>query len=116
MKMFIQSNVIQDQVIKHIQTVPNYQNLKYNMQLVHYICQLIEDTIDKGNSKKKQNKIDKKQLVTTILQQLFQLNPNEIQMIEGVIECFVTNNFVKKKTKLKKLFTCLVDKLPTLPK
>jgi hypothetical protein len=114
-KIFTKGNIIVDQIIKHVQTIPNYQNLKNDMELLEYICQMIEEMVKKGN-RKKQNKIDKQQLVINILQQLFQLNPNEIDQVKKTIEYFVANGIVKKKTVLKKLFTCLVDKLPTLPK
>jgi hypothetical protein len=114
-KLFVKGNIIVDQIIKHVQQIPNYQNLKNDMELLEYICQMIEEMVKKGN-RKKQNKIDKQQLVITILQQLFQLNPNEIEIVKKTIEYFVANGIVKKKAVLKKLFICLVDKLPQLPK
>jgi translation initiation factor 2B subunit (eIF-2B alpha/beta/delta family) len=115
LKSFITSNVIVNNLIKEIQTIPNYQNLKYDMELVERICQTIEEKVKKGNSKST-NKIDKKQLVINVLQQLFQLNPTEIQIVDKTIEYFVSNGIVKNKTIFKKLFSCLVDQLPTLPK
>jgi hypothetical protein len=114
-KIFVKGNIIVDQIIKHLQQIPNYQNLKNDMELLEYICQMIEEMVKKGN-RKKQNKIDKQQLVITILQQLFTLNPDEIEIVKTTINYFVANGIVKKKTILKKLFTCLVNKLPTLPK
>jgi hypothetical protein len=114
-KVFTKTNILVDKLIKHIQTIPNYQNLKNDLELLEYICQMIEQLIKKGN-RKKQNKIDKKQLVINVLQQLFQLNPTEIQIVDKTIEYFVSNGIVKKKTIFKKLFSCLVDQLPTLPK
>jgi hypothetical protein len=114
-KIFTKTNILVDKLIKHIQTIPNYQNLKNDLELLEYICQMIEQLIKKGN-RKKQNKIDKKQLVINVLQQLFQLNPTEIQIVDKTIEYFVSNGIVKKKTIFKKLFSCLADQLPTLPK
>jgi hypothetical protein len=114
-KIFTKTNVLIDQLIKHIQTIPNYQNLKNDIELIEYICQLVEQMIKKGNSGKS-NKIDKKQLVLTVLQQLFALNPNELLNVTNQIEYLVINGIIKKKALFSKLFDCLKGQLPTLPK
>jgi hypothetical protein len=114
-KIFTKTNVLIDQLIKHIQTIPNYQNLKNDIELIEYICQLVEQMIKKGNSDKS-NKIDKKQIVLTVLQQLFALNPNEISSVANQIEYLVINGIIKKKALFSKLFDCLKGQLPTLPK
>jgi hypothetical protein len=114
-KIFTKTNVLIDQLIKHIQTIPNYQNLKNDIELIEYICQLVEQMIKKGNSDKT-NKIDKKQLVLTVLQQLFALNPSEILSIANQIEYLVINGIIKKKALISKLCDCLKGQLPTLPK
>jgi hypothetical protein len=114
-KIFTKTNVLIDQLIKHIQTIPNYQNLKNDIELIEYICQLVEQMIKKGNSDKT-NKIDKKQLVLTVLQQLFALNPNEILSIANQIEYLVINGIIKKKALISKFCDCLKGQLPKLPK
>jgi hypothetical protein len=114
-KIFTKTNVLIDQLIKHIQTIPNYQNLKNDIELIEYICQLVEQMIKKGNSDKS-NKIDKKQIVLTVLQQLFALNPSELLNVTNQIEYLVINGIIKKKALFSKLFDCLKGQLPTLPK
>jgi hypothetical protein len=117
LKSFVQQNTLIDQIVKHVQTIPNYQNLKNDVELIKYVCKMIEQLVKQGNSKQPIGiKIDKKQLAITIFNQIFGLSPTEISFISSLIEFFVQNEIVKKKTCLSKLSDVVSSKLPTLPK
>jgi hypothetical protein len=117
LKSFVQQNSLTEQIVKHIQTIPNYQNLKNDVELIKYVCKMIEQLVKQGNSKQPEGiRIDKKQLVITIFNQIFGLSPNEIAFISSLIEFFVQNVIVKKKTCLSKLSDVVSSRLPSLPK
>jgi hypothetical protein len=114
---FVQQNGLTEKLIKHIQTIPNYQNLKNDIELIKYVCKMIEQLVKAGNSALPVGqKLDKKQLALTILQQLFALNQPEILFIGNLIDFLIANDLVKKKTCLSKLQDAVYSSLPTLPK
>ena len=56
------------------------------------ICNIVENSIHKGNK----NKIDKKQLVCDCIQQLFCLQPQEIEAVKNQIDYLFNNKLIKK--------------------
>jgi hypothetical protein len=117
MASFVQQNGLIDAIIKHIQTIPNYQNLKNDIELIKYVCKMIEQLVKAGNSDLPVGqKLDKKQLALTILQQLFALSQPEMLFIGNLIEFLIANQMIKKKTCLSKFSDVVSSSLPTLPK
>ena len=96
MKIFAKSGSIVNQIIQHLQTIPNYQNMKGNLELLEYVCKLIEEMVKNGNSNKL-IKIDKKALVLDIFTQLFGLLEPELELLATHIDYFIINCIVKKK-------------------
>ena len=96
MKIFAKSGSIVNQIIQHLQTIPNYQNMKGNLELLEYVCKLIEEMVKNGNSNKL-IKIDKKALVLDIFTQLFGLLEPELELLSTHIDYFIINCIVKKK-------------------
>ena len=62
---------------------------KFDAEFLLYICNLIEHLV--GN-----NKIDKKKLAISILNSIFTLNLNEIEMLSSLIEFLHSNQLIKK--------------------
>jgi hypothetical protein len=114
---FVQQNGLTEKLIKHIQTIPNYHNLKNDIELIKYVCKMIEQLVKAGNSDLPVGqKLDKKQLALTILQQLFALSQPELLFVGNLIDFLIANQMVKKKTCLSKLQDVVYSRLPTLPK
>ena len=100
-------NEIIDFIIKEIQKIPNYQEMKNNLELVRFICNMLENLIVNNDEN-----IDKKQTVIDILTQLFFFNTGTDKLsIENQIQFLFDNGLIKKIATLKiikkKLFACL---------
>jgi len=100
-------NEIIDFIIKEIQKIPNYQEMKNNLELVRFICNMLENLIVNNDEN-----IDKKQTVIDILTQLFFFNTGtDKTSIENQIQFLFDNGFIKKIKTLKiikkKLLACL---------
>ena len=115
MKVFTKSGNIVNQIVQHLQTIPNFQSMKNNLELLEYVCQLVEEMVKNGNSNK-QIKIDKKAIVLEVFTQLFGLLQPELDTISNHIDYFVINKIVKKKPLLKKIYNCAKTKLKSLQK
>jgi hypothetical protein len=80
-----------------IQRIPEFQLLKMDDELTLFVCKVVENLV------KKKNKIDKKALVIRVLKDLFQLNEDEIKIIEKSIEFLWNNGKIKKTSTIKYL-------------
>ena len=90
-------NEIIDFIIKEIQKIPNYQEMKNNLELVRFICNMLENLIVNNDEN-----IDKKQTVIDILTQLFFFNTGTDKLsIENQIQFLFDNGFIKKIATLK---------------
>ena len=83
------------QIISKIQTIPDYIKLKQDVELTLFVCNLIENTI------KKHMGFNKKEMVINILNQLFNLTPDEKKAIENQIEFLFLNKKIKVMGKVK---------------
>ena len=84
-------NIISQYVISAVQKkYPNYKDMKMNISLLEYVCNLVE------NYFKKKVKIDKGQLVVNILQLLFDITPQEEEIIKSNIQYLLSNGLIKK--------------------
>ena len=81
---------IGDIIVKKICLLGNdLKKYKFDAEFLLYICNLIEHLV--GN-----NKIDKKKLAISILNSIFTLNLNEIEVLSSLIEFLHSNQLIKK--------------------
>jgi len=114
MKVFIKSGNMVSQIVEHLQTIPNCQRMKNNLELLEYVCQLVEDMVKDGNSKK-QIKIDKKAIVLEVFTQLFGFLQPELDTMSGHVDYLILK-VVKKTPLLKKKIDSAKTKLKSLQK
>lgn len=97
-------DIINNVVLK-LQTIPNYTELKNDLELLLYVCSIVENEI-------KQNKtrtVDKKEVVLNILTQLFGFSDEEKDLISKQIEFLHTNSLIKKITEVEKFGHSVLD-------
>lgn len=81
-------------IVEKFKVIPNLQNLKMNSDLLSAICNAVENIETEAH--KLDKKIDKKEIVMSILQQLFVLNPQEVDITSKMIDFLCENKMVKK--------------------
>ena len=67
-KEVMMKNEVIDFIVKEIQKIPGYGDLRNNLELIRYVCNIIENLIVNNNEK-----IDKKESVVSIICQLFSI-------------------------------------------
>jgi len=106
-KTSILKNEIIDFVLKDIQKIPNYYNLKNDIEILLHICNLVENLISKNKGA-----IDKKQLVIDIICQVFCISSDaEKDAVAKQIQFLYDNKLIKKISSFlafKKKLTSLV--------
>lgn len=91
-------NEIKEAVIKRIQSFPNYQQYKNDVEFLLLVCNMLEHLVNKGE------KISKKEILVEIYKQAFTtVSPDEQKAIEQNVE-FLWNNKKIKKVSYYKLF------------
>lgn len=86
-------------IITEIQKIPNYQELKNNLELIRFVCNMLENLITNN----KEN-IDKKQTVIEIISQLFcSFSEDDKKAISNQVQFLFDNKFIKKVSTVKKL-------------
>ncbi len=98
-------NEIIDFVIKEIQKIPNYQEMKNNLELIRFVCNMLENLITNNNEK-----IDKKQTVIDIISQLFCFfTEDDKKAISNQVQFLFDNKFIKKVSMVKILKKTLIS-------
>lgn len=98
-------NEIIDFVIKEIQKIPNYQEMKNNLELIRFVCNMLENLITNNNEK-----IDKKQTVIDIISQLFCFfTEDDKKAIANQVQFLFDNKFIKKVSMVKILKKTLIS-------
>ena len=86
-------------IITEIQKIPNYQELKNNLELIRFVCNMLENLITNN----KEN-IDKKQTVIEIISQLFcSFSEDDKKAISNQVQFLFDNKFIKKVSNIKKI-------------
>jgi len=85
--------------------IPKYLDLKLNNELTQSACKVVDKIIlnDKTLSEKQKNKILKELIVIEAFKVLFNLNDDEVQLIESQIEFLVDNKLIKSKSIFQKV-------------
>ena len=86
-----------EQIAEKIKQIPSYELLRVEIELVRTVCNIVENYVKSGNSKKK-NPINKKKLVVDSLCSVFSHNPQEILLIESLIDFLFNNDQIKKSS------------------
>lgn len=90
---------VKKQIVEKIQVIPTVESLKHNIELTKYICNMIEE----GLNKQKGKKIDKKALAFDVLSVLFELTEEDKKMYDGQIEFLHINKMIKCVKTIKKV-------------
>ena len=85
-------------IIAKIISLPDLPDLKLDLDIILYICNIMENEI-KQNSVKS---IDKKSLVVSILSKIHPHTPIELALLNKHIEFLHSNKLINKITKLEK--------------
>ena len=98
-------------IVAKIQAMPDLQDLKLDLDIIRYVCDLIENNIKQTETKS----IDKKQIVVGIITKCIPLNAQELLILNKMIEFLHSNHLITKISKMEKtgskLFSWAVKKL-----
>ena len=98
-------------IIAKVQAMPDLQDLKLDLNIIRYVCDLIENNIKQTETKS----IDKKQIVVGIITKCIPLNAQELLILNKMIEFLHSNHLITKISKIEKtgnkLFSWAVKKL-----
>jgi hypothetical protein len=85
-------------VVAKIQEMPELQELKFDLDVILYVCDVIENNIKQTETKS----INKKQIVIGILQKCNPFTAPELIILNKMIEFLHSNHLIKKVTKIEK--------------
>ena len=95
----VKQNKIIDDVCKILSEIPDLNRMRLDPELSLYVCNIIENLIDKKD-KKEINKLD---LASTILTKACNLEENELNVVVKQIKFFDNNGRIKKASTTKKI-------------
>ncbi len=98
LKALLKLGDISKKIIEKIQAIPNYQELKHDLETLLYICSLVENEIKQNKSKS----INKKEVVIDIFQKIFNLKSEEIIILGKHIEFLHINELIKRVSDCEK--------------
>ena len=86
------------QTTDKIHSMPNYQELKNDLEVILYVCTIVENEIKQNKTKS----YDKKQIVIDMLQRVFNYLPDELIFISKHIDFLHINDLIKKVSDCEK--------------
>lgn len=89
-----------EQIGEKIKKIPQYEKIRVEIELVKTVCNIVENYVQKNNSKDK-NKVDKKQLVIDALTLVFNYTDPEKVLISSLIDYLFNNSQIKKSSYYK---------------
>ena len=81
-----------------IKLMPDFNDLKFDPDIILYICSIIENNIKQNEVKS----IDKKQIVISILQKCHTFTGPELVILNKMIEFLHSNHLIKQITQVEK--------------
>ena len=99
LKAHIKFHEILNDITKIIKSIHAIDDLKHDPELLLLICNLIENTM-----KRNESKLDKKELALSIHDNIFTNTDNEREDIKRKIQFFYDNGKIKKKSWFKLVF------------
>ena len=104
-KNVILENTLIKSIVDKIKLIPQFDQLKNDIELTEHVCNLVENSITKN---KKSKPIDKKNLVIKIIVLLFNLNTEgEKKNIEQHIDYLYNNKMINKIPLSKKILNSI---------
>lgn len=95
----VKQNKIIDDVCKILSEIPDLNRMRLDPELSLYVCNIIENLIDKKDKKE----ISKLDLASTILTKACNLEENELNVVVKQIKFFDNNGRIKKASTTKKI-------------
>ena len=95
----VKQNKIIDDVCKILSEIPELNRMRLDPELSLYVCNIIENLIDKKDKKE----ISKLDLASTILTKACNLEENELNVVVKQIKFFDNNGRIKKASTTKKI-------------
>ena len=83
---------LKQMVICKVQSLPNYQTLKNDVELILYAC----NTLENCHVDLKASKINKRQLIVSIFGELFNLNDEEKLTVSNTIQFLFDHGKIKQ--------------------
>ena len=99
LKILDKTGEISKFIIEKIQSMPNYQELRNDVEIILYICTIIENELKQTKTKS----INKKDIVIDIVHKIFSLRPEEFKNIDKNIEFLHSNNLIQKISEYDKI-------------
>ena len=81
-----------------IKLMPDFNDLKFDPDIILYVCDIIENNIKQNEVKS----IDKKQILISILQKCHNFTPPELITLNKMIEFLHSNHLIKTITLVEK--------------
>jgi len=91
-------SVLSKGIIAKVQAMPDLHELKLDLDVILYVCNIIENNIKQNETKS----IDKKKIIIDIIQKCTPLNPPEILILNKMIEFLHSNHLIVKISKIEK--------------
>lgn len=88
------NNVLRKSIVAKIQLIDNYTALKFDNELLIFLCSCIENSLE--------YKQDKKELALEILGHLFELSSDDKEILSVSIDFLCNNKLVKKIPRITK--------------
>ena len=106
-------NDIIDKLISFIKTLPKYEELKNDMELILNLAKQVDKLLleDKTLRKKQKEQVSKTELILEALTKAFDLKTDaEIQQVKQNLEFFINNKLIKKNS-FSKIVSKVLSKL-----
>ena len=87
---------LKQMVVCKIQSLPNYQTLKNDVELVLYAC----NTLENAHVDLKAAKINKRQLIVSVFGELFNLNDEEKLTVSNTVQFLFDHSKIKQVKQL----------------
>ena len=97
-KHLVKLTELSKSIVAKIQAMPELQELKFDLDIILYICDIIENNIKQTETKS----IDKKQIVIGILQKCHSFSTADLVILNKMIEFLHSNHLITKITKIEK--------------
>jgi len=107
-KLIIGKNHIIGLIVEHYKSIPQYLELKNDVEVIEQITQLVFDLMSKHSTS------DPKTIIIQILVQLFAINETESFHAERIIDYMIANKITAKTKKSVKSFQYVLKQLKKL--
>ena len=97
-KRLVKLSELSKSIVAKIQAMPEVNELKFDLDIILYVCELIENNIKQTETKS----IDKKNIVIGILQKCYPFAAPELLILKKMIEFLHSNHLIKQVTKIEK--------------